>query len=292
MRTSREAVREPRPYRGRNNHCQWERNCVHQCHHRICCPVKEPLLWFVLIGGLLFSADQLRAPDAIIVNEAVRNQIANLWQTQMGEQPSAKELESLVHSWVRDEVFYREALRLGLDREDTIIRRRLVQKLGFLAQEVDEESVTPEEIQTWYQEQIADYTQPVRYSLSQVYFSDADQYDSLKDKLADDGKWTELGEISMLPRSLNNKSEREVASTFGTEFTAQLNKLIEGQWIGPITSTFGYHLVRLDQLTASAPTPLAYIEKRVVADLLHQRREQSLDDYYRELLDQYEVDYQ
>ena len=254
--------------------------------------MKEPLLWFVLIGGLLFSADQLRAPDAIIVNDAVRNQIANLWQTQMGEQPSARELESLVHNWVREEVFYREALRLGLDREDTIIRRRLVQKLGFLAREVDEESVTPEEIQTWYQEQIADYTQPVRYSLSQVYFSDADQYGSLKEQLADDSKWTELGEISMLPRRLNNKSEREVASTFGTEFTAQLNKLIEGQWIGPITSTFGYHLVRLDQLTASAPTPLAYIENRVVADLLHQRREQSLDDYYKELLDQYEVDYQ
>ena len=128
--------------------------------------MKEPLLWFVLIGGLLFSADQLRAPDAIIVNDAVRNQIANLWQTQMGEQPSARELESLVHHWVREEVFYREALRLGLDREDTIIRRRLVQKLGFLAREVDEESVTPEEIQTWYQEQIAAYTQPVRYSLS------------------------------------------------------------------------------------------------------------------------------
>lgn len=254
--------------------------------------MKEPLLWFVLIGGLLFSADLLRAPDAIIVNEAVRNQIANLWQTQMGEQPSARELESLVHNWVREEVFYREALMLGLDREDTIIRRRLVQKLGFLAREVDEESVTQEEIQTWYQEQIADYTQPVRYTLSQVYFSEADQYGPLKEQLADNGNWTALGNNSLLPRRLINKSEREVTSTFGTEFTAQLNKLVEGQWIGPITSTFGYHLVRLDELTASAATPLAYIENRVVADLLHQRREQSLDDYYRELLDQYDVEYQ
>ena len=210
----------------------------------------------------------------------------------MGEQPSAKELESLVHNWVREEVFYREALRLGLDREDTIIRRRLVQKLGFLAQDVDEESVTPEEIQTYYHEQIADYTQPVRYTLSQIYFNNADQFGSLMEQLEHDGNWTELGESSLLPRSLIKKSEREVTSTFGTEFSAQLNKLIEGQWTGPITSTFGHHLVRLDELTASAPTPLAYIEKRVVADLLYQRREQSLDDYYKELMDQYEVDYQ
>jgi peptidyl-prolyl cis-trans isomerase C len=169
--------------------------------------VKEPLLWFVLIGGLLFTADHFRSPDAIVVNDAVRSQIAALWETQMGKQPSDDELESLVHDWVRQEVFYREALRLGLDRNDTIIRRRLVQKLGFLAREVDEESVTREDVQTFYQERIADYTRPVQYSLSQIYFNDTNQYEA-------------------------------------------------------------------------------------VADLLHQRREQSLENYYEELLDQYEVDYQ
>ena len=151
----------------------------------------------------------------------------------MGEQPSAKELESLVHNWVREEVFYREALRLGLDREDTIIRRRLVQKLGFLAQDVDEESVTPEEIQTYYHEQIADYTQPVRYTLSQIYFNNADQFGSLMEQLEHDGNWTELGESSLLPRSLIKKSEREVTSTFGTEFSAQLNKLSGSRGNGP-----------------------------------------------------------
>ena len=100
--------------------------------------MKEPLLWFVLIGASLFVADQFNEADAIVVNDVVRKQIATLWETQMGLKPSDDELDSLVHDWVREEVFYREALRLGLDQEDTIVRRRLVQKLGFLAREVDD----------------------------------------------------------------------------------------------------------------------------------------------------------
>ena len=254
--------------------------------------MKEPLLWFVLIGALLFAADQYRAPDAIVVNDVVRNQIATLWETQMGAKPSTDELDSLVHDWVREEVFYREALRLGLDREDTIIRRRLVQKLGFLAREVDEESITAEDVQTYYQENIADYTLPVRYSLSQVYFKSADQYDALIQRLAEGDNWKELGDSSMLPRSLVQKSEREVTSTLGSEFTAQLTELIKGQWVGPVSSTFGLHIVRLDDLMPETQRPLAYIENQVIADLMHQRREQSLDDYHAELLDQYEVVYQ
>ena len=98
--------------------------------------MKEPLVWFVLIGGLLFAADRYQGPAPIVIDEAVKTQIANLWQTQMGVSPTEKELDSLVHNWVREEIFFREALRLGLDSEDTIIRRRLVQKLGFIAQDV------------------------------------------------------------------------------------------------------------------------------------------------------------
>ncbi|HAK51827.1 MAG TPA: hypothetical protein DCM54_07990, partial [Gammaproteobacteria bacterium] len=91
----------------------------------------------------------------------------------------------------------------------------------------------------------------------------------------------------MLPRSLVQKSEREVTSTLGGEFTAQLSELIKGQWVGPVSSTFGLHIVRLDELIPETRRPLAYIENQVIADLLHQRREQSLDDYHAELLDQY-----
>ncbi|MBT4160101.1 MAG: peptidyl-prolyl cis-trans isomerase [Gammaproteobacteria bacterium] len=252
--------------------------------------MKEPLVWFVLIGGLLFAADRYQGPAPIVIDEAVKTQIANLWQTQMGVSPTEKELDSLVHNWVREEIFFREALRLGLDSEDTIIRRRLVQKLGFIAQDVNEDTITADDVRRFYENKIDDYTLPRRYSLSQIYLSESHQAEPILAMLTTDN-WREQGESSLLPRQLIKKSEREVTSTFGIEFARQLGDFIEGQWVGPVSSTFGYHLVRLNELTPVEVTPLAYVEKQVMTDLLHQRRQQSLDDYYTELLDQYDVEY-
>ena len=115
--------------------------------------------------------------------------------------------------------------------------------------------------------------------------------DELMTELKEGIDWRQLGQSSLLPRTLVRKNLREVTSTFGTEFADQLNKLREGQWVGPITSTFGLHLVRLDAINASEVTPLPYIEKQVMTDLMHQRREASLDDYYEDLLTQYDVEY-
>ena len=120
--------------------------------------MKEPITWFVIIGLLLFAAERLNGPQPIIVDKTVENQIVNLWETQMGLPPTAQELESLLHNWIREEVFYREALRLGLDDEDTIIKRRLVQKLTFLAQEGDESDITRADLEAYYNNNIEDYT--------------------------------------------------------------------------------------------------------------------------------------
>ena len=254
--------------------------------------MKEPLLWFLAIGSLLFIADRFSSPQPIIVDSTIRNQIASLWETQMGLPPSEKELHSLVQNWVREEIFYRESLRLGLDKEDTIIRRRLVQKLTFITQEVDEGSITSADLRAHYDKNLDNYTLPVRYSLSQIYFSDATKTEELRAELEkEDVEWQKLGNSSLLPRNLVRKNIREIASTFGSEFGQQIVNLREGLWVGPITSTFGLHLVRLDAILPSEVTPLPYIEKRVMSDLMHARREASLNDYYEQLLDQYDVEY-
>lgn len=253
--------------------------------------MKEPILWFIIIGGVLFAADRFTGPQPIVIDDTVRTQIATLWETQMGVAPTEKELDSLVHNWVREEIFYRESLRMGLDNEDTIIRRRLVQKLTFLAQEVDEDAITREDLENHYKDNIDDYTLPVRYSISQIYFDDPVAVEKIFNDLEAGKPWREIGKSSLLPRTLVKKNLREVTSTFGTEFVEQLDMLKEGQWVGPISSTFGLHMVRLDSISDTEVTPLAYIEKQVLTDLLHTRREASLDSYYEGLLDQYQVEY-
>ena len=251
--------------------------------------MKEPVFWFILIGGVLFAADRFTGPQPVLVDQTVKTQISSLWETQMGMAPTEEELNSLVHNWVREEIFYREALRLGLDSEDTIIRRRLVQKLTFLIQDIDEDEITREDLEQHYDDNPDEYRLPDRYSLSQVFFTRADSAPGIESALRDGTNWKSLGDSSLLPRTLVKKNRREVTSTFGTEFANQLGELKQGEWVGPISSTFGLHYVRLDVLTPAELTPLAYIEKQVMTDLLHARREASLDSYYEDLLDQYEV---
>jgi len=253
--------------------------------------MKEPLLWFALIGILLFTADSLTQSDPVIVDDTVRNQIATLWETQMGKEPDAAELQSLVNHWVREEIFYREALRLGLDRGDTIVRRRLVQKLEFLAQEVNEDEITKADIVSFYEANLDKYTLPVRYSFSQIYFSDDARSAEIESQLDAGDDWKKLGESSLLPRQLIRKSEREISSTFGAQFANAITSMSPGGWRGPVESTFGFHIVSIDAVAAAEITPLANVEQQVLTDLLHQRQEESLARYYQDLMDQHDVKY-
>ena len=106
--------------------------------------LKQPLLWFALIGILLFVVDEQFSIDRneILVTVAMQERLGGLWTTQTGLTASEQELDALVENWIREEILYQEALRLGLDQEDSIVRRRLVQKLGFIAE--TEDSAPPE----------------------------------------------------------------------------------------------------------------------------------------------------
>ena len=132
--------------------------------------LRQPLLWFLCISGALFVADARTSnqPDTIVVSPAVRQRIVLLWETQMGAPPTASELESLVAGWIEEEALYREAIRLGLEREDSIIRRRLVQKLNFIAE--SDPIAEPEEatLEAFYASNIGDYTLPERLTFRQL----------------------------------------------------------------------------------------------------------------------------
>ena len=103
--------------------------------------LREPILWFVVVGAFLFAAEShfTTERETLVIDDGVRHRLASLWQAQMGRPATKQQLNSLIDSWVREEVMLREALRLNLDRDDTIIRRRLVQKLEFLAEDINEE---------------------------------------------------------------------------------------------------------------------------------------------------------
>jgi hypothetical protein len=256
--------------------------------------LREPLFWFFIVGGLLFVADSYLSeqPDQIIVTAAQKDRLNRLWETQTGKPASAEELESLVENWIKEEVFYREALRLGLDKSDSIVRRRLVQKLGFLVEEVEDRSGEWESVEAYYKVNIGKYSLPIRYSFSQIFFSQTALLAGIRSKLDEGSNWQKLGENSMLNPSYVSKSEKEISAIFGKLFTTQLFTLVQDEWVGPVRSSYGFHLVRLERILPNEATPLAYIEKKVVADYQQSKRDSAIDTYYSELLEKYGVVYE
>ena len=251
--------------------------------------LREPILWFCLIGALLFAANHLRQTDRIIIDDALRARISNLWLTQMNQPPTEPELQSLVDAWLRQEVLYREAVRQGLMEDDDIVRRRLVQKLGFLHQFSEDTPVTQAELDAYYQSNIQRYTLPQRYSFKHIYVSDPLTVAAVHADLIAGEDWRGLGSATLLPKIYLSKNAREITVLLGTEFASQLAALVTGSWTGPYKSSYGHHLVYLEERIAPEATPLSYITAKVRADLIRLKSEEAADAFYRQLVMRYEV---
>ena len=238
--------------------------------------LKQPLLWFSLIGALLFLADSRLKEERseIIVTPTLRDRLANLWTTQTGLIASEAEINSLLENWLKEEVLYREALRLGLDQEDTIVRRHLVQKLSFIAES---------------EGNIHDYTLPIRYSFQQLYFQSQESADNALGQINSGTGAQEFGESSMLNPTYAYRSALDLNATFGTGFADQVASLSIGNWDGPIQSGFGYHLIFINTVHSEEKTPLSVIQQQVTQDFQRSRQITVRDTYIENLLNEYTI---
>lgn len=262
--------------------------------------MRDPLVWFVLIGALLFSADHYlnSADEQIIVDEAIRQRLATLWQTQTGNTATTDEVDALVQSWLKEEIMFREAKRLGLERDDTIVRRRLVQKLSFLSEEVDiasSEQTQQDVMTSYYYEHQDEYKTEIRYTFQQIFFSseeNANQY--VGEKIAELTDWQSLGDTSLLNTAYTQITFAEARRDFGAQFARSLSELVESvdAWQGPIKSSYGYHFVRLEDLKPAQQLPYAMVRTRVAKDYAQQLKTDSQSNYYDSLREKYEVVYE
>jgi len=261
--------------------------------------LKEPLLYFLLAGAGIFAIAQLvpaRSGDyRIEVTAAERARLSDQWQAQMGRAPTAAELSGLVEQWIQEEIYYREALRLGLDRDDTIIRRRLAQKLTFLTEDVaTSREPTVEELQQFYLDNSDRYLLPERFSFRHRYFSSERRADAQADAraalaAAQSGDDPAPGDPFMLQLSYVQRSEREIAELFGREFAAALRELPAGSWQGPIPSAYGWHLVKIEQRSAPRLPDYDEVARRVAIDYQQDQRRQANESYYESLRSRYEI---
>jgi len=267
---------------------------------------REPLLHFLLIGAALFllyrvlNGGDTGAPREIVVTPsqvaALKENFSRTWLRP----PTPVEMNGLIDDYVREEVFYREAIAMGLDRDDTVVRRRLRQKMEFISEDLAQVQAPSDAELTKFLESHRDqFLEPSRVSFEQVYFSterrgegarrDAERtLEALQFRGAARGPGYP-GDPSLLPPTMDDASPQDVANAFGEAFAKQLDEAPLQQWSGPLQSTYGLHLVRVTTRTAGAHPSLAEIRPMVLREWQAEQTRRRGDEFYQSLRKKYEV---
>ena len=270
--------------------------------------LREPLLHFLLIGAAIYLMYGLfadPAPEAddksIVVTAGEIEWMRTAWGKRWNRPPTAAELDGLIQQYIRETVLYREALTMGLNQHDQVIRRRLAQKLEFLAKDLV--ALTPptdEELQAYFAEHEARYQLPTRYTFTQVYVdpdkrgeATLEDAEGIKAKLIalgeDIGDAGALGDTFMLQTYYPDKEPLEIQKNFGSGFSEALVELSPGQWHGPVLSGYGVHLVYVSNITQPPPPVLAELRERVAQDWTMEKGEELNEQFYANLRDRYTV---
>ena len=262
--------------------------------------LREPLVHFLVLGALVFVAMAGRAPDLgerrIIVDEPVVAGLVNHHVRAFRRPPTAEELDGLIRDHVRGEVYYREALRLGLDTDDEVVKKRLRNKmLAIAGAEAEAAQPSDAELQALLDADPARYAAPPRYRLEQIYLGpDAP---ALRAAAA-----AEIGRIPKgarpgittqplpLPARFDDASQTDLAEQLGDDFATALARLPVGTWMGPVVSGFGLHLVRIDQRVQPPPPRLADVRQRLENDWRSSAIRKAQDAHLQQLLDSYDVE--
>lgn len=276
--------------------------------------LRDPLLVFLVIGAGVFALDRMAGgvfdPESrsILVTREQVIRLADLWSAQIGRLPTAAELDSLVEDHVREEVLVREAMRMGLDQDDTIVRRRLAQKMSFLIEDtVVVDDISDSELAAYFEENAERYGDAQRFTLRHVYVSpdrrgsDEEAARVATDILAqlqaegggaepENTLWRRLGDPFMLRREYGRRTAGDLAELFGGAFVDGLAPLPIGEWAGPVESAYGYHIVRLSARTEARPAVFEDVRRRVLEDARRDARDAANREAHERLRERYQVE--
>jgi hypothetical protein len=273
--------------------------------------LREPLLHFLVLGVGLFllygslrpSRDGGEAERRIDITSTEVAWLAENWKARWLRPPTETELRGLVQDYVRQEVFYREALRMGLDRDDEVIRQRMVQKIEFLTEDLAAQAAPAEgDLQAFYRENLDRYRIPERRSFAHIYFNSDRRGHAAAVAAAEQTlaglpgspdapiRAAELGDRFMLQHEFRALSQVEVERLFGPGFATALFDLEPGGWQGPVVSSYGVHLARVAEVVEAAVPEFAAVRDEVLRDFAVGLKERASEAMYSSLAGRYEID--
>lgn len=271
--------------------------------------VREPLLHFLLLGALLFAVYSYTAGGrpGMESSKQIRltvddlAQMALLFQSQWRREPTPEEFSRLVENKVQGEVLYREGLAMGLDKDDEIVKRRMAQKMQFLAEDVAAaHEPTSEELKSWFEKNRDRFALPSRVSFRHLYFSPDRRGAHARDDAAaalarlahepeDSRLAATLADRFMFQDYYRDRAPDYVGKEFGPQFAVAVTKLAPGSWQGPIESGFGWHVVFVDTVIPGGVPAFEEIEPDVKTAWLAEQKAQAWQKSYKDMRAKYTV---
>ncbi|MEN8133221.1 MAG: peptidylprolyl isomerase [Pseudomonadota bacterium] len=272
--------------------------------------LREPLLHFLLIGAVLFllyylqndlnDEDLVADSNRIVISGAHIDRLVTMWEKRRQRPPIPSELEGLIEHRIREEVLNREALSMGLDKDDSVIRRRLAQKVEFIFADIAAQAEpTDTQLVDYLNANPEKFEIPGRISFVQVYFNTDKRGEQghrdagkLMAKLMQPGSYIDIGSVGdvfMFGQQHEHVTEQDVSRLFGEGFSKELFNLPIGGWQGPISSSYGSHLVRIASKTLSAQPDLEAVRDKVRIEWEAEQRQQMDESFYQSLRQRYEI---
>ncbi|MEE4238422.1 MAG: peptidylprolyl isomerase [Anderseniella sp.] len=264
--------------------------------------LSNPLLQFFVAGVMIFGLYALHGQsseqgeqDRIVITQAEQKNLDSLFEKTWQRLPTDEERRGLVEERLQQELLYREALALGLDRDDVVIRRRLAQKIEFIVDDMAAgRSPTDEELTAFLKQNHERYATEPKVSFRQVFLSAERRGPALIEdatriltELQSGADPLSFGDPSVLPQSMRASSLSSVERVFGKEFSTALAEVPTGSWVGPVHSTFGAHLVQLLEKQTEQAATLETARAQLERDWREAERQRAKDAYIKTLKDKY-----
>jgi len=271
---------------------------------------REPLIHFFLLGlvvfglyGLFEEQDQTARDSSVVeIASADIEWFRMMWKKRMDREPTVEELRGLVNQMIREQILGREAVSLGLDEGDTVIRRRLAQKMDFLFEGLARVNEPADEVlQAYFQENRGAYEIPGQMTFSQVYFNLDERGDpgataaarqlvrELNSREVAPNDLSTFGDTFLLPSSFPNKTLSEIRRDFGPQFADAVWEQEAGIWSGPVISAYGRHVVLVHERSQGTVPEFGELQERLKADWMEARQEELAAEAYDKLRERYQV---
>ena len=266
---------------------------------------KEPLLHFILLGFIFFGLynvvnKQSDSDSVILIDDFDMKNIIASWEMQWQRLPTDEELKSLIWQNIKQEIFYQEALKMNLDHNDEIIKRRLAQKMQFLSNDLATMSEpTEEDLKEYYKEHAQKYLLPYSYSLYQIIFSPDKRNDPKSDandllgkiRNVDPDQISNRGDAMPFPFYFKQTDADELKRQLGNKFSDALENLPLEQWAGPVVSGFGYHLVYITDRKKPQIPDFESLKDELKRDFEYDKQQKMDQMIFEELKKQYQIEY-